>query len=189
MAPSKKEKSQTVAAEAPVDTPVSPVDEKKDATDAKKHRRGSSSVTDILKPEELKAFLGEDKDLIVAKEVAKLNWKMNTSPATLEDAKAMKELPITTPKVRKLHIFFGTGIHVTARASPSSKTGVTVYDCLTAIHKLYKKKADDELELPVLADIEWGRGQDLKNASEEWPAVVLVTQKKEQAPTNKKKAK
>jgi hypothetical protein len=41
----------------------------------------------------------------------------------------------------------------------------------------------------VLADIEWGRGQDLKNASEEWPAVVLVTQKKEQAPTNKKKAK
>ena len=48
-------------------------------------------------------------------------------------------------------------------------------------------QADDELELPVLADIEWGRGGDLKAICPEWPAAVLVTQKKEQAPTGKKK--
>jgi len=71
--------------------------------------------------------------------------KMNTSPGALDDAKAMKEVPISNPKVRKLHVFFSTGIHITARASPSSKVGVSVYDVLTAIHKLYKKK----VELPL----------------------------------------
>lgn len=155
----------------------------------KKHRRGSSSVTDVLKPEELKIVLGEDKDLVISKEVAKLNWKMNSSPMALDEAKAMKEVPVSNPKVRKLNIFFSTGLHVTARASPSSTVGVSVYDVLTAIHKLFKKKADDELENPVLANIEWGRGDDLKNACAEWPAAVLVTQKREQEKTGKKKNK
>lgn len=41
----------------------------------------------------------------------------------------------------------------------------------------------------MLADIEWGRGDDLKGASPDWPAVVLVKQKREQAPSGKKKAK
>jgi hypothetical protein len=69
-----------------------------------------------------------------------LRRKMNTSPGTLDDWKHLKEIPISNPKVRKMHIFFSTGIHVTARSSPSSKVGVSVYDVLTAIHKLYKKK-------------------------------------------------
>jgi hypothetical protein len=112
---------------------------------------------------------------------------MNTSPAALDEAKAMKETPISNPKVRKLHVFFSTGIHVTVRAPSTAKVGVSVYDVLHAIHKMYKKKADDELELPVLANIEWGRGDDLKAASTEWPAVVLVQQKREQAPSGKKK--
>jgi len=38
-----------------------------------------------------------------------------------------------------------------------------------------------------LANIEWGRGADLQAVSDEWPAVVLATQKKEQAVTGKKK--
>ena len=65
---------------------------------------------------------------------------MNTSPGSLDETKQMKETPISNPKVRKLNIFFSTGIHVTARAPSTSKYGVTVYDVLTAIHKLYKKK-------------------------------------------------
>jgi len=40
-----------------------------------------------------------------------------------------------------------------------------------------------------LANIEWGRGNDLKDASNEWPAVVLAVLKKEQAPTGKKAKK
>ncbi|KAF8245427.1 hypothetical protein K440DRAFT_555982 [Wilcoxina mikolae CBS 423.85] len=193
MAPSKKSAKANkteVATEPPAAADVPPSSPK----DAKKTRRGSQSAGDvlkteepILKPQELKAFLGEDKDLVISKEVAKLNWKMNTSPASLDESKAMKETPISNPKVRKLNIFFSTGIHVTARAPSTSKHGVTVHDVLMAIHKLYKKKADDELELPVLANIEWGRGADLQAASDEWPAVVLATQKKEQAVTGKKK--
>lgn len=51
-------------------------------------------------------------------------------------------------------------------------------------------QADDEIELPVLKDLEWGRGDDLKNAEGgEWPAVVLVTQKKDQEIKNKKSKK
>jgi hypothetical protein len=69
--------------------------------------------------------------------------KMNTSPASLDEAAAMKQTPISDPKVRKLTIFFSTGLHVTARASSTltGKTlGVTVFDVLTAIHKQMKKK-------------------------------------------------
>lgn len=65
---------------------------------------------------------------------------MNTSPAALDEAKAMKETPISNPKVRKLHVFFSTGIHVTVRAPSTAKVGVSVYDVLHAIHKMYKKK-------------------------------------------------
>ena len=66
---------------------------------------------------------------------------MNTSPGTLEEAKAMKDTPISNPKVRKLHVFFTTGLHVTVRASASAKNGVSVFDVLHAIHKMFKKKA------------------------------------------------
>jgi hypothetical protein len=59
----------TEAKDVLTDMPSSPTEEKK-------QRRGSASVTDVLKPEELAAALGEDKDLVIAKEVQKLNWSV-----------------------------------------------------------------------------------------------------------------
>ncbi|KAI5777572.1 hypothetical protein EDC01DRAFT_678378 [Geopyxis carbonaria] len=189
--PSKKNatKTETSAIDTTKDAPAPEVTSPKPT----KHRRASSTVADVYKPDELRQYLGDDKDLKVTKEIAKLNWKMNTSPGSLDEANAMKSVPISDPKVKKLNVFFSTGLHVTARASSTTtgKTlGVTVMDVLTAIHKQMKKKADDELELPVLANIEWGRGDDLKTVGgEDWPAVVLVTQKKEVPITNKKSKK
>jgi hypothetical protein len=69
-----------------------------------------------------------------------LRRKMNKSPGTLDDWRQLRDIPISEPRVRKMHVFFSTGIHVTARCSPTSKVGVSVYDVLTAIHKLYKNK-------------------------------------------------
>ena len=66
----------------------------------------------------------------------------------------MKELPATTPKVRKLNLYFSTGLHVTARAGSISKHGVTVYDVLTAIYKMYKKKVPTSLINPPMACVE-----------------------------------
>lgn len=129
---------------------------------------------------------------------------MNTHPSHLDDWKSLKEVPISNPKVKLLDIYFPLGLHVTARASASSAVGVSVYDVLVAIHKQFKKKvkpfsllslalhangifqADDELENPVLGNLEWGRSEDL-TSKEHWPAVVLVSQKKEAPATGKKK--
>jgi len=163
---------------ADVDTPASPK--------GKGHRRGSSSVTDVYKPAELKELLGEEGELKLAKEVGRLNWKMNTHPSHLDDWKQLKQVPISSPKVKLLDIYFPMGLHVTARAGASSALGVSVYDVLAAIHKQFKKKADDELEMPVLGNLEWGRSEDLRS-KEHWPAVVLVAQKKEAPQSGKKK--
>jgi len=77
-------------------------------------------------------------------------------------------------------------MHVTARAGVASQVGVSIYDVLHAIHKQFKKKADDELELPVLGNLEWGRSEDLRQKPH-WPAVVLVAQKKEAPVSHGKK--
>lgn len=54
-------------------------------------------------------------------------------------------------------------------------------------HPLTKRtKADDELEMPVLGNLEWGRSEDLRS-KEHWPAVVLVAQKKEAPQSSGKK--
>jgi len=143
-------------------------------------------VTDVYKPAELKDIVGEEGSLKVAKEISRLNWKMNTHPSNLDDWKSLKEVPISTPKVKLLDIYFPLGLLVTARASASSAVGVSVYDVLVAIHKQFKKKADDEFENPVLGNLEWGRSEDL-TSKEHWPAVVLVSQKKEAPATGKKK--
>lgn len=53
-------------------------------------------------------------------------------------------------------------------------------DVLQAIHKQMKKRHmdEDEMENPVLKDLEWGRGEDLRNSEGgDWPAVLLVSQK------------
>ncbi|KAL8696746.1 MAG: hypothetical protein Q9224_002640 [Gallowayella concinna] len=96
---------------------------------------------------------------------------LNTSPATLDDKEALKKF-LTTPPVKKIDLHFPLGLEVTAR----NLKGVTIKDALDAIHKQFKKKADDELELPVLAGFEWDK-------EESWTRLV-VHQKKEGAPSS-----
>jgi len=81
-----------------------------------------------------------------------LNWKLNTSPSTIEDKEALKK-PLCTPLVRRVDLHFPLGLEVTAR----NLKGVTIKDALDAIHKQFKKKADDELEAPFLAGFEWDK--------------------------------
>jgi len=110
----------------------------------------------------------EGTEIQIAKETQKLNWKLNTSPATLDDKEALKKF-LTTPPVKKIDLHFPLGLEVTAR----NLKGVTIKDALDAIHKQFKKKADDELELPVLAGFEWDK-------EESWTRLI-VHQKKEGA--------
>jgi len=118
----------------------------------------------------------EGKELLIAKETQKLNWKINKSPATLEDKEVLKKL-LTTPPVKKIDLHFPLGLEVTAR----NLKGVTIKDALDAIYKQYRKKADDELENPVLAGFEWDK-------EESWTRLVVHC-KKEGAPQPKKKGK
>jgi len=136
--------------------------------DKHKHRRASSSIAGVYNINDLEK---EGKELEIAKETQKLNWKLNTSPATLDDKEALKKF-LTNPPVKKIDLHFPLGLEVTAR----NLKGVTVKDALDAIYKQYKKKADDELELPVLAGFEWDK-------EESWTRLV-VHQKKEGAPSS-----
>ena len=79
--------------------------------------------------------------------------------------------------MRKIDLHFPLGLEVTAR----NLKGVTIKDALDAIHKQFKKKQDDEMELPVLAGFEWD-----KEVS--WTRLT-VHQKKEGAATSSKKKK
>merc|ERR1712157_138146 len=88
----------------------------------------------------------------LAPETQKLNWKLNQSPATIEDKEALGKL-LTTPPIRKIDLKWPLGLEVTAR----NKMGVTIKDACDAIYKQFKKKADDELEKPYLAGFEWDR--------------------------------
>lgn len=116
----------------------------------------------------------EGKELEIAKETQKLNWKLNTSPATLDEKDTLKKF-LTNPPVKKIDLHFPLGLEVTAR----NLKGVTIKDALDAIYKQFKKKADDELELPVLAGFEWDK-------EESWTRLI-VHQKKEGAPSGGKK--
>ncbi|KAL0259822.1 hypothetical protein SLS55_005562 [Diplodia seriata] len=132
-----------------------------------KHRRKSSSapgVNNILDLEK------EGVELQIAPETQKLNWKLNTSPATLEEWKDALKKPLVLPMVKKIDLHFPLGLEVTAR----NLKGVTIKDALDAIYKQFKKKADDELDNPVLAGFEWDR--------EECYTRFIVHQKKEGAP-------
>ncbi|KAI4115115.1 MAG: hypothetical protein LQ345_004222, partial [Seirophora villosa] len=102
--------------------------------------------------------------------------KLNTSPGTLDDKEVLKKF-LTTPPVKKIDLHFPLGLEVTAR----NLKGVTIKDALDAIHKQFKKKADDELELPVLAGFEWDK-------EESWTRLI-VHQKKEGAPSGGGKKK
>ncbi|KAL8661220.1 MAG: hypothetical protein Q9202_005766 [Teloschistes flavicans] len=105
----------------------SPIEEKKG------HRRASSSAAGVYNINDLEK---EGKELQIAKETQKLNWKLNTSPATLDDKDTLKKF-LTTPPVKKIDLHFPLGLEVTAR----NLKGVTIKDALDAIHKQFKKKA------------------------------------------------
>jgi hypothetical protein len=102
--------------------------------------------------------------------------KLNTSPTTIDDREALKK-PLCTPMVKKIDLHFPLGLEVTAR----NLKGVTIKDALDAIHKQFKKKADDELDEPYLAGFEWD--------PEESYTRFIVHQKKEAAAPSKKSKK
>ncbi|KAH8592462.1 hypothetical protein B0O99DRAFT_238656 [Bisporella sp. PMI_857] len=138
-------------------------------------RRASSSVPGVFRIEDLEA---EGKELLIAKETQKLNWRINKSPMTLEDPeKGYLKKMLTEPPVKKIDLHFPLGLEVSAR----NLKGVTVKDALDAIYKQFRKKADDELETPVLAGFEWDK-------EESWTRLIVHC-KKEGAPQPKKKSK
>jgi len=143
----------------------------KDTKPAK--RRGSSLHADVFNMADLEK---EGKEISIAPETQKLNWKLNTSPSTVEDKDYLKK-PLCLPLVRKVDLHFPLGLEVTAR----NLKGVTIKDALDAIHKQFKKKQDDELDLPYLAGFEW-------DPSECYTRFV-VHQKKDSAPSNPSKKK
>ncbi|KAI9804253.1 MAG: hypothetical protein M1833_007060 [Piccolia ochrophora] len=143
----------------------------KEGVKEKGHRRQSSSAPGVYNILDLEK---EGKELEIAKETQKLNWKLNTSPSTLDEKDALKKY-LTTPPVKKIDLHFPLGLEVTAR----NLKGVTIKDALDAIHKQFRKKADDELEDPILAGFEWDK-------EESWTRLI-VHQKKEGAPSSSKK--
>jgi len=120
----------------------------------------------------------EGAEIKIAPETQQLNWKLNTSPSTVEDKDALKK-PLCLPLVKKVDLHFPLGLEVTAR----NLKGVTIKDALDAIHKQFKKKQDDELDAPYLAGFEWDK--------EECYTRFIVHQKKTgEAPSkSSKKAK
>jgi len=142
--------------------------------EVKKPRRASSMAEDVFNIVDLEK---EGKEIKIAPETQKLGWKLNTSPATIDDKEMLKK-PLCIPKVKKIDLHFPLGLEVSAR----NLKGVTIKDALDAIYKQFKKKADDELDAPYLAGFEWD--------PEESYTRFLVHQKKQgeaAAPSKKKK--
>ncbi|KAG6013460.1 hypothetical protein E4U54_006722 [Claviceps lovelessii] len=143
----------------------------------KGHRRQSSSAAGVMNINDLEK---EGIELQIAYETQKTGWKINKSSTTVEDPAILK-LPLTTPPVKKIDLHFPLGMEVTAR----NMKGVTIKDALDAIHKAYKKRADDELDKPYLAGFEWDK-------EESWTRLVVHLQSQPSATTsfgggNKKK--
>ncbi|KIW03323.1 uncharacterized protein PV09_05534 [Verruconis gallopava] len=158
---------------AETSAPLSKVDsaiEHGDAAEKKSsHRRASSSATGVRNIADLEK---EGVEIKIAPETQHLNWKLNTSPSTVEDKEALKK-PLCLPLVKKIDLHFPLGLEVTAR----NLKGVTIKDALDAIHKQFKKKADDELDAPYLAGFEWDK--------EECYTRFIVHQKKTGEPVSK----
>ncbi|KAG6018072.1 hypothetical protein E4U41_004049 [Claviceps citrina] len=145
----------------------------------KGHRRQSSSAAGVMNINDLEK---EGIELEIAVETQKTGWKINKSVSTVEDAAILK-LPLTKPPVKKIDLHFPLGMEVTAR----NMKGVTIKDALEAIHKAYKKRADDELDKPYLAGFEWDK-------EESWTRLVVHLQSQPTAAgfgggSKKKKAK
>jgi hypothetical protein len=90
--------------------------------------------------------------------------KINKSSSTVEDPAILK-LHLTKPPVKRITLHFPLGVEVQAR----NLKGVTIKDALDAIHKQYKKRADDELEKPYLAGFEWDK-------EESWTRLIVHLQ-------------
>jgi len=163
---------------AETSTPLSKIDsavQGLSSSPPKEKRRASSSVPGVFNINDLEK---EGKELEITKETQKLNWRINKSPLSLEEPeKSFLKKPLTTPPVKKIDLHFPLGLEVTAR----NLKGVTIKDALDAIYKQFRKKADDELEAPVLAGFEWDK-------EESWTRLVVHC-KKEGAPQPKKKSK
>ncbi|OBT76536.1 hypothetical protein VF21_05382 [Pseudogymnoascus sp. 05NY08] len=140
----------------------------------KGHRRMSSTAAGVFNINDLEK---EGTDLLIAKETQKLNWRINKSPTTVEDKEYLKKF-LTTPPVKKIDLHFPLGLEVTAR----NLKGVTIKDALDAIYKQFRKKADDELEAPVLAGFEWDK-------EESWTRLIVHCKKEGAAPMTKKSKK
>ncbi|EXJ71525.1 uncharacterized protein A1O5_05333 [Cladophialophora psammophila CBS 110553] len=136
-------------------------------------RRTTSSAPGVMNIIDLEK---EGTKIAVAAETQKTGWKINTSPSTVEDPSILKKL-LTTPPVKKIDLHFPLGLEVTAR----NLKGVTIKDALDAIHKQFKKKADDEMEEPYLKGFEW-------DPEESWTRLKVHTQK-EGLPVGKKSKK
>ncbi|KZZ99446.1 hypothetical protein AAL_02018 [Moelleriella libera RCEF 2490] len=125
------------------------------------HRRQSSSAAGVMNINDLEK---DGIELEIAFETQKTGWKINKSPTSVEDPAILK-LPLTKPPVKKIDLHFPLGMEVTAR----NLKGVTIKDALDAIHKAYKKRADDELDNPYLAGFEWDK-------EESWTRLVVHLQ-------------
>jgi len=125
-------------------TPASPTK----ASNASKKQQGGPQVFSIAELE------NDGKDINIDPDTLTLNWKVNTSPGTIDHVDLKK--PLCTPLIKKIVLVFPTGIEVTAR----NLKGVTIRDALDAIHKPLKKKADDEMDLPYFKGFEWDRETD-----------------------------
>ncbi|EPS31842.1 hypothetical protein PDE_06800 [Penicillium oxalicum 114-2] len=132
--------------------PASTEKEVKASKKEKGHRRTSSAAeAGVWRIEDL-----EEKkiEITLPIETQKTGWKLNTSPSSIEDKDILKML-LVNPPVKRIDLHFPLGLEVTARNSK----GVTIKDALDAIHKQFKKKADDELDKPYLAGFEWDKDE------------------------------
>jgi len=137
-------------------------------------RRTTSSAPGVFNILDLEK---EGTKISVAAETQKTGWKLNTSTSTVEDPAILKKL-LTTPPIKKIDLHFPLGLEVTAR----NLKGVTIKDALDAIHKQFKKKADDEMEEPYLKGFEW-------DPEESWTRLKVHTQKEGLPATKKSKKK
>ncbi|TPX18358.1 uncharacterized protein E0L32_011733 [Thyridium curvatum] len=155
------------------------------------HRRQSSSAEGVRNINDLEK---EGVELQIAKETQKTGCpngppltlpappvrKINTSPSTVEEREILKKM-LTTPPVKKIDLHFPLGLEVTAR----NLKGVTIKDAMDAIHKAFKKRADDELDQPYLAGFEWDK-------EESWTRLIVHLQRDSgvsQTKSSKKKNK
>ncbi|KAK4145569.1 uncharacterized protein C8A04DRAFT_26567 [Dichotomopilus funicola] len=139
-----------------------------------KHRRASSSANGVMNINDLE---GLGIELKLAKETQGTGWKINKSPSTVEEKDILKKM-LTTPPVKKIDLHFPLGLEVTAR----NLKGVTIKDALDAIHKAFKKRADDELDKPYLTGFEWDK-------EESWTRLIVHLQTNPSAPVTSSKKK